>query len=33
MLRSERDLDDEGDARALLADPLAPPEIAALLRG
>jgi uncharacterized protein len=33
MLRSERDLDDPADARALLADPLTPPEIAALLRG
>ena len=32
MLRAERDLDDEEDARALLADPLTPPEIAALLQ-
>ena len=32
MLRAERHLDDEGDARALLADPLTPPEIASLLR-
>jgi len=32
MLRSERDLDDEADARAMLADPLTPPEIAAALR-
>ncbi len=32
MLRAERDLDDEADARAMLADPLTPPEIAALLR-
>ena len=32
MLRSERDLDDEADARAMLADPLTPPEIAAVLR-
>jgi rSAM/selenodomain-associated transferase 1 len=32
MLRAERDLDDEDDARAMLADPLTPPEIAALLR-
>ncbi|HEX8123572.1 MAG TPA: TIGR04282 family arsenosugar biosynthesis glycosyltransferase [Solirubrobacteraceae bacterium] len=32
MLRSERDLDDESDARAMLADPLTPPEIAAVLR-
>jgi glycosyltransferase A (GT-A) superfamily protein (DUF2064 family) len=32
MLRGERDLDDEEDARALLADPLTPPEIAAILR-
>ena len=32
MLRSERDLDDEADARALLADPLAPADIAELLR-
>ena len=27
MLRAERDLDDEGDARALLADPLAPGDV------
>ena len=32
MLRSERDLDDEPDVRALLADPLTPPDIAAILR-
>jgi uncharacterized protein len=32
MLRAERDLDDEDDARAFLADPLTPPEIAELLR-
>ena len=32
MLRPERDLDDEADARAMLADPLTPPEVAALLR-
>jgi rSAM/selenodomain-associated transferase 1 len=32
MLRAERDLDDEADARAMLADPLTPPDIAALLR-
>jgi uncharacterized protein len=32
MLRSERDLDDESDARAMLADPLTPPEIVAVLR-
>lgn len=32
MLRAERDLDDEQDARAMLADPLTPPEIAAFLR-
>jgi rSAM/selenodomain-associated transferase 1 len=31
MLRSERDLDDEADARAMLADPLTPPEIVAVL--
>jgi uncharacterized protein len=31
MLRSERDLDDEADARALLADPLTPPDIVAAL--
>lgn len=33
MLRAERDLDDEGDARAMLADPLTPPDVAAILRG
>ena len=33
MLRSERDLDDEADARAMLADPLTPPDVAAALRG
>ena len=33
MLRAERDLDDEADARAMLADPLTPPEIVAALRG
>jgi hypothetical protein len=33
MLRAERDLDDEADARAMLADPLTPPEIVALLSG
>jgi rSAM/selenodomain-associated transferase 1 len=33
MLRSERDLDEEADALALLADPLAPPDIVAILRG
>ncbi len=33
MLRSERDLDDEADARAMLADPLTPPEVVAVLRG
>ena len=33
MLRSERDLDDEADARALLADPLTPPDIRAALQG
>ena len=33
MLRSERALDEEADARALLADPLAPPDIVAALRG
>jgi hypothetical protein len=33
MLRAERDLDDERDARAMLADPLTPPEVAAVLRG
>ena len=32
MLRAERALDDEEDARAMLADPLTPPEIARLLR-
>lgn len=32
-LRAERNLDDERDARAHLADPLTPPEIAAALRG
>ena len=32
MLRPERDLDDEQDARAMLADPLTPPAVAALLR-
>jgi hypothetical protein len=32
MLRAERDLDDEADARAMLADPLTPAEIAQLLR-
>ena len=32
MLRAERDLDDEADARALLADPLTPPEIVEALR-
>jgi hypothetical protein len=31
MLRAERELDDEADARALLADPLAPPDIRAAL--
>ena len=31
MLRAERDLDDEADARAMLADPLTPPEIVAAL--
>ncbi|HEX2085383.1 MAG TPA: TIGR04282 family arsenosugar biosynthesis glycosyltransferase [Solirubrobacteraceae bacterium] len=31
MLRSERDLDEEGDVRALLADPLTPPDICACL--
>jgi hypothetical protein len=31
MLRSERELDDEADARAMLADPLTPPEIRAAL--
>ena len=33
MLRSERDLDDPDDVRALLIDPLAPPDIVAALRG
>jgi glycosyltransferase A (GT-A) superfamily protein (DUF2064 family) len=32
MLRAERGLHDEGDVRALLADPLAPPEIVEVLR-
>jgi uncharacterized protein len=32
MLRAERGLHDEGDVRALLADPLAPPEIVDVLR-
>lgn len=32
MLRSERDLDEPKDAAAFLADPLTPPEVAALLR-
>jgi uncharacterized protein len=32
MLRSERDLDEEDDARAFLADPLAPPDIVSLLK-
>lgn len=32
MLRAERDLDDPEDARALLADPLTDPEVAAILR-
>ena len=32
MLRSERDLDEPKDAEAFLADPLTPPEVAALLR-
>lgn len=32
MLRPERDLDEEHDARAFLADPLTPPEIRACLR-
>ena len=32
MLRAERGLRDEGDIRALLADPLAPPEIVEVLR-
>ncbi len=32
MLRPERDLDEPDDARAFLADPLTPPEIAAALR-
>jgi rSAM/selenodomain-associated transferase 1 len=33
MLRPERDLDDESDVRAFLADPLTPPDIVELLRG
>lgn len=33
MLRAERDLDEEGDARALLADPLTPPDVREALRG
>jgi uncharacterized protein len=32
MLRGERDLDEEGDVRAFLADPLTPPEVVAVLR-
>jgi glycosyltransferase A (GT-A) superfamily protein (DUF2064 family) len=32
LLRPERDLDDEGDVRALLADPMSPPELVALIR-
>ena len=32
MLRAERALEEEGDARAILADPLAPPDILAVLR-
>ena len=32
MLRSERDLDEPADARALLADPLAPPDVVEALR-
>lgn len=32
LLRAERDLDTPADARALLADPSVPPDIAALLR-
>lgn len=32
MLRAERDLDDEDDARAFLADPLTPPDVAEVLR-
>ena len=32
MLRAERDLQDEEDVRALLVDPLAPPEIVAILQ-
>ena len=32
MLRGERDLDEEGDVRAFLADPLTPPEVADVLR-
>jgi glycosyltransferase A (GT-A) superfamily protein (DUF2064 family) len=31
MLRSERHLDDEADARAMLADPLTPPDVVAAL--
>ena len=33
MLRHERRLASAGDARALAIDPLAPPELAALVRG
>jgi hypothetical protein len=33
MLRAERDLDDEADARAMLADPLTPRDIVAALGG
>jgi hypothetical protein len=32
MLRSERDLDEPADARALLADPIAPPDVLEALR-
>lgn len=32
MLRSERDLDEPDDVRALLADPMSPPDIVAVLR-
>jgi hypothetical protein len=32
-LRSERGLDEPADAAALLADPCAPPDIVAALRG
>jgi uncharacterized protein len=32
MLKSERDLDEPADVEAFLADPLTPPEVAALLR-